>query len=387
MRLVGCSPCLAQPAEVDGDAVTANDGCCTGKGRAKDATTAAGATGTSPNSKSKAPRQRSRTSSSTSAGGVTSSSGGWCTGVFGLSPWARLVDSISSKLAFYPPEPASYEVKQDTVDGKPYLHPNKRFFVLGVTDEAERAELDKSSSPRCRSFNYEVVRLQTKRGCTAVSEIVGVWLPHGTGEGPVLLFSHGNAVDLGIMMPFYRELVELLGVNVFSYDYSGYGESSGSPTVSNTLLDIAAAFDCLRTRFGKAPQEIVLYGQSVGSGPSVHLAARTPDLGGLVLHSPLLSGVRVLHPEWKTWPAWADIYPNHRLMPQVKCPVLVMHGTEDEVVDFSHGQQLAKLAPNASLPLWAEGYNHQNLERSPHYLPALRDFLSKLKAANKPKAV
>lgn len=63
-------------------------------------------------------------------------------------------------------------------------------------------------------------------------------LPYRDGSGPVVLFSHGNAVDLGIMMPFYADLVSLLHINVCSYDYTGYGESSGSPTVSNTLDDI-----------------------------------------------------------------------------------------------------------------------------------------------------
>lgn len=84
-------------------------------------------------------------------------------------------------------------------------------------------------------------------------------------------------------------------------------------------------YDWLRTTHGRRPSDVVLYGQSVGSGPSVHLAAAVPDLAGLVLHSPLVSGVRVLHPEWRKWPAWADVFPNQVLMPRVKCPTLVMH--------------------------------------------------------------
>ncbi len=84
-------------------------------------------------------------------------------------------------------------------------------------------------------------------------------------------------------------------------------------------------YNYLRTTHNKQPHDIILYGQSVGSGPSVHLAANTPNVGGLILHSPLASGVRVLHPDWKRWPACADIFPNHTLMPRVMCPTLVMH--------------------------------------------------------------
>lgn len=55
------------------------------------------------------------------------------------------------------------------------------------------------------------------------------------------------------------------------------------------------------------------------------IASRTPDLAGVVLHSPLLSGIRVLSPTIKWWPAFADVYPNHLLAPKIKSPVLVMH--------------------------------------------------------------
>ena len=77
--------------------------------------------------------------------------------------------------------------------------------------------------------------------------------------------------------------------------------------------------------YGIPASRVILYGQSVGSGPSVWLASERPDVAGVVLHSPLLSGVRVLKPHVRWWPAWADVYPNHVLAPKVKSPVLVMH--------------------------------------------------------------
>ena len=63
-----------------------------------------------------------------------------------------------------------------------------------------------------------------------------------------LLFSHGNAVDLGQMSSFYVGLSARLGVNIFSYDYSGYGASEGTPTEKNIYADIEAAFQALRQR-------------------------------------------------------------------------------------------------------------------------------------------
>lgn len=74
-------------------------------------------------------------------------------------------------------------------------------------------------------------------------------------------------------------------VNIFAYDYSGYGASTGQPSVRNTLADIAAAFDFLCSQYNKRPEDICLYGQSVGSGPTVHLASMLPTLAGVVLHT------------------------------------------------------------------------------------------------------
>ena len=81
-----------------------------------------------------------------------------------------------------------------------------------------------------------------------------------------------------------------LRINILGYDYSGYGCSSGTPSVSNTIADINACYQFLLQAKGKRPEDIVVYGQSVGSGPSCDLAAQEKDLKGLVLHSPLMSG-------------------------------------------------------------------------------------------------
>ena len=93
----------------------------------------------------------------------------------------------------------------------------------------------------------------------------------------------------------------------------------------------------------------------MGSGPSLWLAERHPQLRGLVLQSGLLSGLRVLAPA----PACSmvgfcgppcvfalcDVYPNHRRLRRVKCPVLIMHGRRDEVIDVVHSEELLRLCP------------------------------------------
>ncbi len=85
-----------------------------------------------------------------------------------------------------------------------------------------------------------------------------------------------------------------LRINVLGYDYSGYGCSTGTPSVSNTIADINACYQFLLQVKGKRPQDIVVYGQSVGSGPTCDLGASEKGLKGIVLHSPLMSGISPL---------------------------------------------------------------------------------------------
>ncbi|MFS7991347.1 putative acylglycerol lipase [Helianthus anomalus] len=157
------------------------------------------------------------------------------------------------------------------------------------------------------------------------------------------------------------------------YDYSGYGASTGKPSEINTYYDIEAVYNCLKNNYGIKQEDLILYGQSVGSGPTLHLASRLQRLRGVVLHSAILSGIRVLYPVKMTF--WFDIFKNIDKVQKVNCPVLVIHGTDDDIVDFSHGKQLWELAKEKYDPLWVQGGGHLNLESFPEYIRHLRKFV------------
>jgi fermentation-respiration switch protein FrsA (DUF1100 family) len=223
-----------------------------------------------------------------------------------------VTSAVAARFAFFPPTPSSYQVVLDESTGK-----------LRMTDVEPRE-------------NVEVLKLPTRRN----NEIVTLFVKHPTAT-LTLLYSHGNAADLGQMHELFVELSVHLRINILGYDYSGYGASTGKPSEPNTYADIEAAYKWLET-YGIPEDKVVLYGQSVGSGPTVDLATRLPALRGVVLHSPILSGLRVMYPVKRTY--WFDIYKNIDKIVQVSCPVLVMHGTSDEVVDWSHGKQLHELS-------------------------------------------
>jgi pimeloyl-ACP methyl ester carboxylesterase len=148
------------------------------------------------------------------------------------------------------------------------------------------------------------------------------------------------------------------------------------PSECNTYADIDAAYKCLKEQYNVKDEQLILYGQSVGSGPTLDLASRIPNLRGVVLHSPILSGLRVLYPVKRTY--WFDIFKNIDKIGLVNCPVLVVHGTADEVVDWSHGKQLWELCKEKYEPLWLSGGGHCNLELYPEFIKHLKKFVQTL---------
>ncbi|CAH1454697.1 unnamed protein product [Lactuca virosa] len=259
-----------------------------------------------------------------------------------------VTSSIAAKFAFFPPTPPSYTVEADESCGG-------QLFIPEVP----------------RKEGVDVLKLRTKKG----NEIVTVHIKHPKASA-TLLYSHGNAADLGQMFELFVELSLRLRVNIVGYDYSGYGQSTGKPSECNTYADIDAVYKCLKEKYEVKDDQLILYGQSVGSGPTIDLGSRIPDLRGLVLHSPILSGLRVLYPVKRTY--WFDIYKNIEKISLVSCPVLVIHGTSDEVVDHSHGKQLWELCKNKYEPLWLTGGGHCNLEFYPEFIRHLKKFVLSL---------
>ncbi|KAL2624208.1 hypothetical protein R1flu_008453 [Riccia fluitans] len=256
-----------------------------------------------------------------------------------------VTSSVAARFAFFPPSPPSYKVIRTEATGKLFLSD------VMVRD------------------NVEVKLLRTKRQ----QDIVALYVKCPTAN-LTLLYSHGNAADLGQMYELFVELSAHLRVNVLGYDYSGYGASTGKPSEANTYSDVEAAYECLERDYGTRQEDVILYGQSVGSGPTLDLAITLPRLRAVILHSPILSGLRVMYPVKRTY--WCDIFKNIDKIEHVKCPVLVMHGTSDEVVDWSHGKQLYDLCKKKYEPLWLKGGGHCNLELYPEYIRHLREFIN-----------
>ncbi len=187
-----------------------------------------------------------------------------------------------------------------------------------------------------------------------------------------ILYAHGNASDLGTIQPRLEELINI-GFSVFAYDYRGYGTSEGKPSEKNAYKDIDTAYNYLTQELKISPQQIIVFGRSVGGGSAIDLASRKA-VAGLIIESTFISAFKVKIP-FTLLPF--DRFPNLEKIQKVKCPVLIMHGKLDEVVPFYHSEKLFEQAPPPKLSLWVEEANHNDFTyvAGERYTNILKNFI------------
>ncbi|XGV98402.1 MAG: alpha/beta hydrolase [Leptolyngbya sp. BL-A-14] len=196
-----------------------------------------------------------------------------------------------------------------------------------------------------------------------------------------VLYSHGNGEDLGDVRPALAQ-IQAVGVNVFAYDYQGYGTSQGRPSEQNAYQDINAAYRYLTTVLKQPPNRIILYGRSVGSGPSIDLATRQ-TVGGLIVESGFVSIFRIVT-HIPLFPF--DKFANLSKIGAVRCPVLFIHGTNDQTIPLWHGRALFDRANQPKTFLEVSGAGHNDVEQvaGDRYNEALRHYLQTLEQTQKP---
>ncbi len=171
-----------------------------------------------------------------------------------------------------------------------------------------------------------------------------------------LLFSHGNAEDLSDLFSMLDSLRQM-GYSVFAYDYRGYGQSSGMPTEAHAYEDVDAAYEYLVQELKVSPEQIIVQGRSLGGAMAVDLASRK-SVGGLILESAFTSAFRVAVP-FPLVPF--DKFDNLKKIRDVHCPVLILHGKNDRVVRFWHGEKLFQTANEPKTAVWFDEGGHNNL--------------------------
>lgn len=197
-----------------------------------------------------------------------------------------------------------------------------------------------------------------------------------------LLWFHGNAGNISHRLDHLKMLWDRVPAHILIVGYRGYGRSEGSPDEPGLSLDAQAAYDFLVSQKRLTANQVVVYGQSLGGAVAVDLALARP-VAGLIIESSFTSA--------KDMAKRLSFLPLHYFLSvafdsvtkikRLHCPVLIMHGTEDEVVPFELGQRLFAAAnePKEFYPIPGATHNDPYLVGGEAYYAKIREFLESLK--------
>jgi fermentation-respiration switch protein FrsA (DUF1100 family) len=208
-------------------------------------------------------------------------------------------------------------------------------------------------------------------------------VPHQNPKA-VVLFSHGNGEHVARLAPMLRLLHDNAEVSVFAWDYRGYGRSEGRPFETNVLSDARTAQLWLADRAGVRPESVVVYGRSLGGAVAVGLAAEHP-VRGMVLERTFSELVETAAYHFPWMPVrWMmkNRYSSIERIVTYRGPLLMSHGTADEVVPFEMGKKLFEAATTKNKRFFVvEGGSH-NSPQPDDYYEALGEFLDSLPQAS-----
>ena len=232
-----------------------------------------------------------------------------------------------------------------------------------------------TATPAQAGLAYEPVRFTSVDGVALSGWFIPVPKARAT-----LLFCHGNAGNISHRLESIRQFHQL-GLNVFIFDYRGYGESEGVPTEAGTYRDAEAARRYLVETRGLAPEHIVYFGRSLGAAIAAWLATQHPPRA-LIVESAFTSvpdfGAEIY--PWLPVRLLARLrYPTQEYLRSVQAPVLVIHSRDDEIVSFRHAEKLYESAnsPKELLEIRG-GHNDGFLVSGAQYTRRLDDFLRRV---------
>ncbi len=203
---------------------------------------------------------------------------------------------------------------------------------------------------------------------------------------PTFVIFHGNAGNIGTRKVLLFKLIEA-GYGVFMPEYRGYGGVSGSPSEKGLYRDASSAIHFLYEK-GVSYQQMIFFGESLGASVALEMAQRYP-VAGVILQSPFLSlkSMAKLHYPWNFLPV-LDKFDNLSKIKNIHMPLLIIHGTLDDLVPVSHGKRLFSQAQNSKrkeLKLMI-GEKH-NLSWDDHYINVIRDYIDKDVISNYPTGI
>lgn len=252
-------------------------------------------------------------------------------------------------------------------------------IVARYTDLLDRyfiyfPDIEVFQDPGDRGLDYEDVFFEASDGI----KLNGWYVP---GRSTLTwVWFHGNAGNISHRVDNLVGLHSRLGVNIFIFDYRGYGRSEGSPSEQGTYLDAEAALAYLRSRGDVDQQKIVLFGRSLGCAVAAEVATSN-KVYAVVLESPFTSVPAMARRHYPYLPGAGLLvrtkYDSLAKVKDIHAPIMVLHGDRDEIAPFEMGKEIFEAAnpPKRFYAIEGAGHNDTYLVGGHAYYETLESFL------------
>ena len=221
-------------------------------------------------------------------------------------------------------------------------------------------------------FNYEEVNIEVENEIQLKSWLINKDLK----KLKTLLIFHGNAGDLSNRIYKLNELNKL-EINILLISWRGFSGNKGSPTEKNLYKDAEAAIKWLNKK-DVSNNQIILYGESLGTGVAVEMANKN-DFNSIILESPFTSienSAKIYYPYLPVKYLLKDRYDSISKINMVKSPIMIMHGEKDDVVPFSMGKKLFEKANSPKHSYFTSEDDHM-MEFNLSLLNEIKNFIKK----------
>ena len=273
---------------------------------------------------------------------------------------------IVKRLTFFPPKPPHYiSVKTDKEDEDEIL------FLFHTKKKKKPVYME----IKFKLLEYRFIKIINKD-----NEIIPLLLFIPPNPIPVcIIYSHGNSGDLGACVLEFYDIAINTNCLVVSFEYPGFGDCMNQPLRESLFYrNMKITYFFVRKILGFKPEQIILYGFSMGTGIMFDFACRKEyPSAGMILQSPFLSIVRTLYDINRTM--YFDLFNNVDKAKFLKTKTYFIHGNKDSVVPYIHGRILAKLIPKEYYYdfLTVPNANHNNLfkEKKDYIFKQIREFI------------
>lgn len=229
-------------------------------------------------------------------------------------------------------------------------------------------------TPAWINLSFEDVYIQTEDKVK-----INAWFIHQNNAKYTLLFCHGNAGNIGHRLDKLL-LLKDIGLNVFIIDYRGYGKSQGRPSENGLYLDAQAGYDYLVKTRHIVPEQIILYGESLGTAVVIDLASKA-EIKGLIIEGSFSCGRDVAKSIYSILPSFlfSNQFNSLAKIKGVTAPKLFIHSANDEIIPLDLAKKLYRVTPEPKYFVEINGdHNNAFLDSREKYTSSISAFMERL---------